>query len=116
VTEGKLHSLYEKLAMATVSLAAARSAPPALRIVERAIAPEQPVWPKGKVIIPAAVFFGLLLGTLAALLLELAFVRVTRHRLQDNDALYRVFAIVGRDESFVKSLYSGTRRPQAARP
>lgn len=115
VTEGKLHSLYEKLAMATVSLAAARSAPPALRIVERAVPPEQPVWPKGKVIIPAAIFFGLLLGTMAALLLELAFVRVTRHRLRDNDAVYRVFAVVGRDESFVKSLYSGGPRPQAGR-
>lgn len=112
VTEGKLRSLYEKLSMATVSLATARSAPPALRIVEYAPPPDQPVWPRTKLFMAAAVFFGLLLGTMAALLLELSFVRVTRHRLRDRDPVYRVFAVVGRDDAFLDGLYAG--RPPSA--
>ncbi len=115
VMEGKLRSLYEKLSMATVSLATARSAPPALRIVEYAAPPDQPVWPRTKFFIMGAVLFGLLLGTMAALLLDLAFVRVTRHRLRDRDHVYRVFAVVGRDDRFLESVYAVRRAlPDAA--
>lgn len=111
VLEGQLRSLYEKLSMATVSLATARSAPPALRIVEYAVPPEQPVWPRTKYFIMAAIFFGLLLGTMAALLLDLAFVRVTPQRLREREADLRVFAVVGRDDGFLERVYSGGAAP-----
>jgi uncharacterized protein involved in exopolysaccharide biosynthesis len=105
VLEGKLQILYEKLTVATVSLATARSAPSALRIIEYADPPEQPVWPRPNLFIAAAIVFGSLLGVMAALLLELAFVRVSRYRLWEQDAEYRVFAVVHQDEKFLQALY-----------
>jgi uncharacterized protein involved in exopolysaccharide biosynthesis len=106
VLEGKLQILYEKLTVATVSLATARSAPPALRVIEYAVAPEKPVWPKTNLFIAAAILVGLLLGVMAALLLELAFVRVNRYRLWERDARNGVFAVVDQDEKFLAALYS----------
>ena len=105
VLESKYRTLNDKLSIATVSLATARSAPAALRVVHHATAPEQPVWPKTKLFMLAAVSSGLLLGVIAALLLELVFVRVSRHRLWERDADYRVFAIVEQDEAFLERLY-----------
>ena len=116
VLEGKLRNLYEKLAVATVSLATARSAPPALRIIEYAPPPEQPIWPKTKLFILVAVVSGLLLGSMAALLLELTFVRVNRYRLWEKDSVYRVFAVVDQDEKFLEALYSREARPKLSGP
>jgi len=113
VTEAKLRALYDKFAIATVSLATAQTAPPALRVVEYAAPPEKPVWPQTKLMVPAAVLAGLLLGVMAAVLLELAFVRANRYRLWERDSFYRVFAVVDRDERFLDALYgppAGTRR------
>ena len=106
VMEGKLQILYEKLTVATVSLATARSAPPALRVIEYASSPEKPVWPKTNLFIAVAVLVGLLLGVMAALLLELAFVRVNRYRLWERDAGSQLFAVVDQDEKFLEALYS----------
>jgi len=113
VLESKLRTLYEKLSIATVSLASARSAPPALRIVEYAVPPEQPVWPRTRLFLMAAVASGLLLGTLMALLLELVFERVTYARLWERNAVYRVFAVIGQDGKFLDALYSSRSVPTA---
>jgi uncharacterized protein involved in exopolysaccharide biosynthesis len=110
--DGKFRTLNDKLAVATVSLATARSAPPSLRIVERASPPEQPTWPKTKLFILGAVLTGLVVGVIAALLLELVFVRVNRHRLWERDADYRVFAIVNQDEGFLERLYAVEQPPR----
>lgn len=112
VLEGKLQILYEKLTVATVSLATARSAPPALRVIEYATAPEKPVWPKTNLFLAAAVLVGLLLGVMVALLLELAFVRVNRYRLWEQDAKNGVFAVVDQDEKFLAALYSRSGEPK----
>jgi len=110
--ENRLMTLYQKLAVVTVSLATARSAPPALRVVDYAVPPEKPVWPKTKLFLLAAVLFGLLLGVMAALLLELAFVRVSRYRLWERGVEYRVFAVVDQDEKFLKALYAWPAEPK----
>jgi capsular polysaccharide biosynthesis protein len=86
-------------------MATARSAPSAMRVVEYASAPEQPVWPKTKLLLLGAVAFGLIAGVIGALLLELVFVRVNRYRLLEKDDEYRVFAIVDQDEKFLDQLY-----------
>ncbi len=113
-TESKLRAMFEKLAIATVSLATAKTAPQALRVVEYAAPPEKPIWPQTKLIVPAAVAFGMLLGVMAALVLELAFVRVNRYRLWEKDAVYRVFAVVSRDRRFIDSIFAPPERPRLA--
>jgi uncharacterized protein involved in exopolysaccharide biosynthesis len=114
LSEGTLASLHEKLSVATVSLATARSAPPAFRVIEYAPPPEKPIWPRTKWLLMGAIVFGLLLGSLAALLLELAFVRVNRYRLWEKNAVYRVFALVDQDERFLNALYAGTAQRRLA--
>ena len=116
ILETRLRVLSDKLSIATVSLATARSAPSALRVVDYAVAPEQPVWPKTKYFILGAILSGLLLGVSAALLLESVFVRVNRHRLWDKDEEYRLFAIVDRDEKFLNSLYALDGAPRLPAP
>ncbi len=103
--ESKFTGINEKLTQAAVSMATARSAPSAMRVVEYASAPEQPVWPKTKLLLLGAVAFGLIAGVIGALLLELVFVRVNRYRLLEKDDEYRVFAIVDQDEKFLDQLY-----------
>ena len=112
----KLRSLNEKLSMATVSLATARSAPPALRVVEWAAAPDKPTWPKTKLFIASAVASGLVLGIMAALLLESIFVRVNRHRLWEAEEQYDLFAVVEQDPGFVKSLFAPARNQRLPAP
>ena len=112
VLESKYRTLHDKLSVATVSLATARSAPAALRVVHRAEVPEKPVWPNTKLFLAAAVASGLLLGVLAALFLELVYVRVNRQRLWERDADYRVFAVVEEDRAFLEKLYPPPERPK----
>jgi uncharacterized protein involved in exopolysaccharide biosynthesis len=114
--EGKLRTLNDKLSIATVSLATARSAPPALRVIEWAAAPEQPTWPKTKLFLLAAVAAGLLVGVMLALLLESIFVRVNRHRLWEDEERYDLFAVVQQDASFVRSIFGPPAPPRLAAP
>ena len=114
VLEAKLRTLYEKLAMASVSVATVRTAPPALRVIEYAANPEKPVWPRTNLFIAGAILSGLLLGILAALLLDLAFERVNLNRLLDKNSAYRVFAFIDQDEKFLNTLYFGQNPPPPA--
>ena len=111
--EAKAGVLNEKLTVAAVSMASAESAPSALRVVEYASPPEQPVWPKTKLLLLAAALLGLTVGSVLALVLELVFVRVNRYRLWGDDD-YRVFAIVQRDERVLERLYPRPRNARAA--
>jgi tyrosine-protein kinase Etk/Wzc len=83
-----------------------------LRVVEYASPPDQPIWPKTKLLLLVAVTLGLMLGVMVALILELAFVRVNRFRLWERDSEYRVFAVVDQDEKFLSALYA---RPAEAK-
>jgi uncharacterized protein involved in exopolysaccharide biosynthesis len=114
--ETKYKTLNDKLAMAAVSVATARSAPPAMRVVTYAAPPEKPAWPNTKLFVSAAVGAGLLLGVMAALFLELVFVRVNRYRLWERDEDYRVFAIVEQDAKFLETLYPRRDLPRLAAP
>ena len=82
-------------------------------MVEYASPPEQPVWPKTKLLLLAAALLGLTVGSVLALVLELVFVRVNRYRLWGGDD-YRVFSIVQRDERVLERLYPRPRGAQAA--
>ncbi len=103
--ESKYQSLNEKLNMAAVSMATARSAPSAMRVVEYAAAPEKPVSPKTKLLILVAIVLGTLLGVIGALVLELVFLRVNRFRLWNKGDEYDVFAIVNQDKLFLKQMF-----------
>jgi uncharacterized protein involved in exopolysaccharide biosynthesis len=114
--ELKLRALNDKASIATVSLATVRSAPPALRVVEWASAPDQPSWPKTKLFLLAAVASGLLLGVLLALLLESIFARVNRHRLWEDEERYDLFAVVQQDAAFVRTLFGPGPAPRLPAP
>lgn len=114
--EAKYKALNDKLSMAAVSVATARSAPAAMRVVTYASPPEKPSWPNTKYFIAAAVGAGLVLGVMAALFLELVFVRVNRYRLWERDEDYRVFAIVEQDPKFLETLYPRSGLPRLAGP
>jgi uncharacterized protein involved in exopolysaccharide biosynthesis len=105
VLESNYKNVMEKMGMAAVSLATARSAPSAMRVIEYASAPEQPVWPSTKLLILAAIGLGMVVGLIGALLLELTYVRANRYRLMDRDSEYRVLAVVPRAERLLERLY-----------
>lgn len=107
--DSKYRGLNEKLTMAAVSMATAKSAPASMRVVEYASPPEKPRWPNTKLLLAAAVVFGLLAGTLAALFLDIVFARVSRYRLWNRESDYRVFAIVDRDEKFLETIFPRTQ-------
>lgn len=108
--EAKYNGLNEKLGMAAVSMATARSAPPAMRVVDRAAVPEKPVWPRTNLLLLGAAALGLLLGVVGALLLELVFARANERRLANPADGYRLLAIVDRDDKFVERIYASRAR------
>ena len=104
ILEKKYILLQDKLMMAAASEATALSAPPSMRVVERATPPEKPVWPKTKLLLVLSVVIGLMAGVGLALLVDVLYARVSRRiRIAGADPIY---AIVGRDKEFVETLYS----------
>lgn len=103
--ENKYAGLNEKLTVAAVSMATAKSAPPAMRVVEPAHTPDQPVWPQTKLLLLAALLAGSVMGVIAALLLEVTLERVNRDRLQARGGALRLFGVVEQDEKFLQTLY-----------
>jgi uncharacterized protein involved in exopolysaccharide biosynthesis len=101
--EGTYHSLNERLTQAAVSMASARSAPSAMRVVERAAVPTQPKAPNTKLVVAAGVLLGAFLGAVGALLLDLLNQRVHRSSLAGGPL--PLFALVERDPRFVRGLY-----------
>lgn len=73
--------LTERLMMADVSRATAISAPASLRVVDKAETPMRASWPNLKLLLPAALAVGLLLGVGAALIADLLSAKVTRGSL-----------------------------------
>lgn len=68
--EKKYMTLQDKLMVADVSRATARSAPPSMAIIERAARPSSPIMPKTKLFLLIAVLVGLLAGTLLAIIVN----------------------------------------------
>ena len=103
-------SLNAKLTQAAVSMATARSAPPAMRVVERASTPHKPKAPNTKLLLAASLLVGVLLGVLGALLLEVLSARVNRTRFVPGGNL-RLFAVVENDPRFVSTIYGSRTEP-----
>lgn len=103
--ESTYRSLNEKLTMAEVSMATAKSAPSSMRVIEPASPPEKPRWPNSKLLVLVGMLSGLLIGVVAALLFDLLLPRVNRHRLLAQAGDYRLFAVVGNDTAFLSRLF-----------
>ena len=103
--ESNYSALNEKLAVAAVSMATARSAPSALRVVENASTPEQPVWPMTKLLLAAALGLGFAVGVIGAVTLDSFFGRVTRYRMAARRVDFPTCAVVARDPKFVEQIY-----------
>ncbi len=94
--------LQEKLMEADVSRAMSSSAPSTIQVVERATPPDQPMWPKTKLLLAGAAALGLLAGVGLALLIDLLSDRVDRHRLAAGGPVY---AILTSDSRFSTRLF-----------
>ena len=95
VADKKYSLLKERLMMAEVSAATARTAPPSLRVMDRASAPAKPMWPKTKLLLAAGLGLGAFCGLGLALLLDFFNGRVTLSRLRLSPGLPSVFALHG---------------------
>jgi uncharacterized protein involved in exopolysaccharide biosynthesis len=100
--EKKYTALNDKLMMAVVSKATARSAPPPIRVIASANSPGEPDWPMSKLLLLLAAVTGLVTGVLLAMLWDFLYSRVNRDRLARAEPLY---ALVGQDRGFVDRLF-----------
>lgn len=106
LVESEYQALNERLTMAAVSMATARSAPSAMRVVEYATPPEKQSWPNTKLLLGAAAIFGLMCGLIGALVIDLIFIRANRYRFWRNPSEYEVYGLVRQDAEFVDRLYA----------
>lgn len=104
--ENKYSGINSKLVVAAVSLATARSAPPAMRVIEPAHVPDQASAPQTKLLLAAAVIAGAVVGTLLALLLDLLSPRASRSRLTTHGASLPLLGVVARDQRLLRSLFA----------
>jgi uncharacterized protein involved in exopolysaccharide biosynthesis len=119
--ENKYSGINSKLVVAAVSLATARSAPPAMRVIEPAHVPDQASAPQTKLLLAAAVLAGTVVGALLALMLDLLSPRASRGRLTAPNSTLPLLGVVAQDERLLRSLFmlpgpaSGTSssRPRA---
>jgi len=108
--ETKYAGISAKLAVAAVSMATAKSAPPALRVVEPAHPPEQAAAPQTKLLLAAAAFAGALVGLMLALMLDLLSPRVTRARLSSPRGGARLLGVVTIDTARLQLLLAAPAR------
>jgi len=103
--EAEFTALNEKLTMAAISMATAKSAPSTMRVIEQATPPDRPIWPNNKLLLAAAMLVGAFCGVIAALLLDLIYVKINRQKL-DRREDYVIYGVVVQDPYFVKRIYS----------
>jgi uncharacterized protein involved in exopolysaccharide biosynthesis len=103
--EKKYSVLRDKLMIAAVSAATVRSAPNPIRVVDPASAPAKPSWPKTKLLLLAALVFGLFVGLATALLLNVMQGWVNRSRVAKSPAAPPLYGVVGRDGEFARKLF-----------
>ncbi len=73
---GKFQELLNKRQQVEVGMATATATQSSLRVVDYAVAPMSKYWPRAKILYPAALALGLLLGLLAAQIMRMAGGRV----------------------------------------
>lgn len=98
--------LVEKMEAARISRDAAASAPQTIRIVEQASVPQQPIWPKAKLMIPGAALLGLGVGVALALLADLLGGRVNRYRFANESERMGAYAVLVHDRRSARTLSS----------
>ena len=80
----RFQALSVKRAQAAVSRAMAGSATPSLRVFQWASSPDEPSWPKLKILYPSALLVGFVVGVIAAQLRTITSGRVRRHQLSSG--------------------------------
>lgn len=114
-TSGTRHKLLrERLMMAEVSLATAQSAPSTFKVIDYALPPGKPVWPKTKLFMIVAILLGVLAGVGFGLFLDMISNVATRERLAVRQDL-PVFGTIemhatSRDASAPRHAGTGPRR------
>jgi uncharacterized protein involved in exopolysaccharide biosynthesis len=111
IAEKRFVLLNDKLTEADVSRAMALSAPTTIKIVEPAVAPDEPVWPITKLLLAAAAGVGLLAGLGLALLIDLLSGRVDRYRLESGEAGVPLYAILTPTNLFAAQLFPSLTGP-----
>ena len=104
MSEKRYVLLNDKLMEAGVSRAMAASAPATIKIVELAVAPDEPVWPRAKLLLAGAAAIGLLGGMGLALLVDLLSGRVDRYRLA-SEAGVQLYAILTPNNLFAAQFF-----------
>lgn len=104
--EKKLNVIEEKMMIAAVSRATAKTDYSSIRIIDPATAPGEPVWPLTKLLLLGAAVVGLIAGVLLALLIDLFFGRVHRFRLASNGRALPIYATVLRDQALARDLFA----------
>jgi uncharacterized protein involved in exopolysaccharide biosynthesis len=97
--------LQEKLTEADITRTMAGSAPATITIIERATPPDEPVWPRSKLLLAAAAAIGAMAGVGLALLLDLLSGRVDRYRLASGEAGVQLYAILSPDKLFAAQFF-----------
>ncbi len=102
--EKKYTVLQEKLMVAAVSKATALSAPPSLRVVDFAVAPEKPSFPNKKVFIALALLIGVFAGIGLALLVDLVYNPLSSNLLKTSSGL-SIYATIIQDREFINKQF-----------
>ena len=98
-------ALQDKLAIARVSVASARSAPPSIQVVDYAAVPEDAAAPQTKLLLLAAALAGLIAGCALAVLIDQLQGAVTRSRLARQRGALPVYATIQQDPLYVARLF-----------
>lgn len=88
-------NVVAKRTQAAVSAVTIRSIMPSMRVVEYATTPEQPWWPRLKLLYPAGLVLGLVLGVAVALLASLLSGRVRRGHLAGGRGGAELYGVLG---------------------
>jgi uncharacterized protein involved in exopolysaccharide biosynthesis len=114
-TTGTRHQLLrERLMMAEISYATAKSAPSTFKIIDYALPPGKPVWPKTKLFMAIALLLGTIAGIAFGLLLDMVANLATRDRLAVRQDL-PVFGTIELDPSGRDVAAPGRRRDAGGR-
>ncbi|MCC7156184.1 MAG: GumC family protein [Bryobacterales bacterium] len=82
LAQEKYQQILSKQTQSSVSLITTRTAMPSMRIVEYATPPQDKTLPKPKIVYPAGLVVGLMLGTFAALLATYSSARLRRDQIE----------------------------------
>lgn len=103
--EKRYMTLQDKLMVAGVSVATAKSAPPSIQVVEYASVPGSASMPKTKLFLLGAVAVGLLAGAALAVLLDHLQGVVNRPRLAQRRAGAPLYGVVSQDPAYADRIF-----------